>query len=152
MARARCWRRRCNTWSPAASTTTSAAASRATPPTSAGTCRISRRCCTTTRSSRAFAPARTGSRTTKRCASPRSDDKVLADWNGMALRAFAEAGRLLGRDDFVDAARELARFLLATLRRDGLVHHAWRNGTLRGEAYLADQAQLGLGLVELHAA
>jgi hypothetical protein len=83
---------------------------------------------------------------------PLTDDKVLADWNGMALRAFAEAGRLLGRDDFVDAARELARFLLATLRHDGLVHHAWRNGTLRGEAYLADQAQLGLGLVELHAA
>lgn len=83
---------------------------------------------------------------------PITDDKVLADWNGLALRAFAEAGRLLGRDDFVEAARGLARFLLETMRRDGLVHHAWRDGTLRAEAYLADQAQLGLGLVELHAA
>jgi uncharacterized protein YyaL (SSP411 family) len=83
---------------------------------------------------------------------PITDDKVLADWNGMALRAFAEAGRLLGRDHFVQAARDLAHFLLTTMRRDGLVHHAWRDGTLRDEAYLADQAQLGLGLVELHAA
>ena len=83
---------------------------------------------------------------------PITDDKVLADWNGMALRAFAEAGRLLARDDFVQAARELARFLLATMVRDGRVHHAWRDGALRDEGYLADHAQLGLGLVELHAA
>jgi uncharacterized protein YyaL (SSP411 family) len=44
---------------------------------------------------------------------PITDDKVLADWNGMALRAFAEAGRLLDRDDFVETARSLARFLSA---------------------------------------
>jgi len=83
---------------------------------------------------------------------PITDDKVLADWNGMALRALAEAGRLLGRDDFVHAARQLAQFLLTTMVRDGFVHHAWRDGTLRDEGYLADHAQLGLGFVELHAA
>ncbi len=83
---------------------------------------------------------------------PITDDKVLADWNGMALRALAEAGRLLVRDDFVQAARQLAQFMLATMVRDGRVHHVWRNGILRGEGYLADHAQLGLGLVELHAA
>jgi len=83
---------------------------------------------------------------------PITDDKVLADWNGMVLRAFAEAGRLLERDDFVQPARQLAKFLLATMVRDGHAHHAWREGTLRAESYLADQAQLGLGLVELHAA
>ncbi len=83
---------------------------------------------------------------------PITDDKVLADWNGMALRAFAEAGRLLGRDDFVQAARTLARFLLSAMVRDGRVHHAWRDGMLRDQGYLADHAQVGLGLVELHAA
>jgi uncharacterized protein len=83
---------------------------------------------------------------------PITDDKVLADWNGMALRALAEAGRLLARDDFVQAARQLAQFLLATVVRDGRLHHVWRNGILRVEGYLADHAQLGLGLVELHAA
>ena len=83
---------------------------------------------------------------------PITDDKVLADWNGMALRAFAEAGRLLGRDDFVDAALQLARFLSSAMVREGNVHHAWRDGTLRNEGYLADHAQLGLGLLELHAA
>jgi uncharacterized protein YyaL (SSP411 family) len=83
---------------------------------------------------------------------PQTDDKVLADWNGLALRAHAEVGRLFERDDYVQAGRDLAHFLLDTLVRDGLVHHAWRNGVLRPQSYLADQAQLGLGLVELHAA
>ena len=36
--------------------------------------------------------------------------------------------------------------------RNGLVCHAWRNGTLRSESYLADHAQFGLGLLALHAA
>ncbi len=83
---------------------------------------------------------------------PITDDKVLADWNGMALRAFAEAGRLLGRDDFVETARSLARFLLGTMMSEGRLRHAWRDGTLRAESYLSDHAQVGLGLLELHAA
>jgi uncharacterized protein len=83
---------------------------------------------------------------------PITDDKVLADWNGMALRAFAEAGRLLGRADFVETARTLARFLLGTMVSEGRLRHAWRDGTLRAESYLSDHAQVGLGLLELHAA
>ena len=83
---------------------------------------------------------------------PITDDTVLADWNGMALRAFAEAGRLLGRVDFIEAARSLARFLLGTMASDGRLRHAWRGGALRAESYLADHAQVGLGLLELHAA
>ena len=83
---------------------------------------------------------------------PITDDKVLADWNGMALRAFAETGRLLGRADLVATARALAHFLLDTMVRDGRLRHAWRDGTLRAESYLSDHAQVGLGLLELHAA
>ncbi|MGE5337978.1 MAG: thioredoxin domain-containing protein, partial [Gemmatimonadota bacterium] len=83
---------------------------------------------------------------------PITDDKVLADWNGMMLRALAEAGRLLERDDLLQSARSLARFLLDTMRRNGLLCHAWRAGTLRNESYLSDLAQVGLGLAELHAA
>ncbi|MGE5336865.1 MAG: thioredoxin domain-containing protein, partial [Gemmatimonadota bacterium] len=80
------------------------------------------------------------------------DDKVLADWNGKMLRALAEAGRLLERDDLLQSARSLARFLLDTMQRDGHLCHAWRAGTLRNESYLSDHAQVGLGLAELHAA
>src|SRR5438270_116894 len=46
---------------------------------------------------------------------PLRDDKVIASWNGLALEALAEAGRRLERDDLVEAARELAAFLLGPL-------------------------------------
>ncbi len=32
------------------------------------------------------------------------------------------------------------------------LRHSWRDGTLRAESYLSDHAQVGLGLLELHAA
>ncbi|HVG04462.1 MAG TPA: thioredoxin domain-containing protein [Burkholderiaceae bacterium] len=83
---------------------------------------------------------------------PITDDKVLADWNGIALRALAEAGRLLVRPDLIECARQTALFLVDTMSRDGRLHHAWRDGTLRPESYLADHAQVGLGMLELHAA
>jgi len=83
---------------------------------------------------------------------PITDDKVLADWNGMMLRALAETGRLLGRADLVDAARALADFLRGTMHVDGRLRHAWRAGVLRPESFLADHAQVGLGLLELHGA
>ncbi len=83
---------------------------------------------------------------------PITDDKVLADWNGMTMRALAEAGRLLGRDELVEAARSLARFVLGTMTSEGRLRHTWREGALRSESYLADYAQVGLGLLELHAA
>ena len=83
---------------------------------------------------------------------PITDDKVLADWNGMMLRALAEAGRLLARPDLVEQARRLAGFLLGEMVVDGRLRHAWRDGRLRDEGYLSDYAQVGLGLLELHAA
>ncbi len=83
---------------------------------------------------------------------PALDDKILADWNGLALYALAEAGRLLGRSDYLEAARKNAEFLLGRMYRDGLVRHTWARGQLREEAYLADQAAVGLGLLALHQA
>src|SRR5690606_16567801 len=50
---------------------------------------------------------------------PGLDDKVLTAWNAMMLRSFAEAGRALGRKDYVEAAIRAATFLQDNLWRDG---------------------------------
>jgi hypothetical protein len=46
----------------------------------------------------------------------------------------------------------MARFLLGTMVSDDRLRHSWRDGALRAESYLSDHAQVGLGLLELHAA
>ena len=61
---------------------------------------------------------------------PATDDKVLTAWNGMALRAFAQAASALGRDDYRDIARQNAEFLLRELRtEDGTLLRSWREMT-----------------------
>jgi uncharacterized protein YyaL (SSP411 family) len=48
---------------------------------------------------------------------PGLDDKRLTGWNALMVSALAEAGAALGREDYLDAARACAEFLLAE-RRD----------------------------------
>jgi uncharacterized protein YyaL (SSP411 family) len=83
---------------------------------------------------------------------PFRDDKVIASWNGLALAALAEAAFRLGRDDLRDAAVELAEFLLGPLSPDGELHRTWRNGVVKGPAFLDDYANVAHGLYELHVA
>ncbi|MGZ8763339.1 MAG: thioredoxin domain-containing protein, partial [Acidimicrobiia bacterium] len=82
---------------------------------------------------------------------PGLDDKVLLGWNALFLRALAEAAAALGRDDWMDAARTNARFLLANLRRDdGRLLRSWQaDGGARHLAYAEDYAALLNALCEL---
>jgi hypothetical protein len=84
---------------------------------------------------------------------PLRDDKAIASWNGLALAALAECGRVLGRPDWVDAARRLGGFLLGALSDgDGRLRRTWRGGIAKGTGYLEDYADVANGLYELHVA
>jgi uncharacterized protein YyaL (SSP411 family) len=83
---------------------------------------------------------------------PLRDDKAVAEWNGLALAALAEAGRRLERPDVLDAARELGEFLLGPLSDDGRLHRTFRDGVAKGTGYLEDYACVAHGLYELHVA
>jgi uncharacterized protein YyaL (SSP411 family) len=74
---------------------------------------------------------------------PGLDDKVLTEWNAMAVAALAECGAALSRPDLTAAAEEIAGFLLGSLRRpDGRWMRSWQGGTARHPAYGSDHAWL----------
>src|SRR5262245_18240052 len=83
---------------------------------------------------------------------PGRDDKALAAWNGWMLRAFAEAGRHLDREDYRAAANKNADFIVRELVVDGRLHRAWRQGQAKLDAYLEDCAALANAFLSLYEA
>jgi len=81
-----------------------------------------------------------------------TDDKVLADWNGMTISGLAIAGRLLEEEAFIERAARAARFVLETLRSaDGVLLHAWRAGSgAKVPALLGDYVCMVRGLLALY--
>lgn len=84
---------------------------------------------------------------------PGLDDKRLTSWNALAISALAEAGGALERDDWLDAARAAADFLLRELRDDdGRLKRSWKDGRATLAGYLEDHAYLTGALLDLYEA
>jgi uncharacterized protein YyaL (SSP411 family) len=83
---------------------------------------------------------------------PGLDDKALTAWNGMMLRAFAEAAACLDSEAYRDAAVRNAGFLLDVMRRDGRLLRTWRAGEAKLNGYLEDYANLIDGLIATYSA
>ncbi|MHB8645617.1 MAG: thioredoxin domain-containing protein [Thermomicrobiales bacterium] len=81
---------------------------------------------------------------------PGRDEKVLTAWNGLMLRAFAEAAAILGRGDYRATAERAADFALSALRRDGKLLRTYRDGASKLNGYLEDYAFLADGLLALY--
>ena len=81
---------------------------------------------------------------------PLSDDKVLADWNGLAIAALARGGRAWNEPRYRDAAARAAGFVLARLHGpDGALLHSYQGGAAKVPAQLDDYAFLAHGLLAL---
>lgn len=82
---------------------------------------------------------------------PGLDDKVVTAWNGLAIRAFAEAGAVLGSQRYIDIAAECATFVLQHLRRsDGRLMRSWREGSTSVPGYSDDYAAMAVALYTLY--
>jgi uncharacterized protein YyaL (SSP411 family) len=81
---------------------------------------------------------------------PGRDDKVLASWNGLMLRAVAEGARAFARDDWRAAAVRSGEFLARELVRDGRVLRSWKEGRARIAGFLEDHAAVALGFLSLY--
>jgi uncharacterized protein len=84
---------------------------------------------------------------------PGLDDKRLTSWNALMIAALAEAGAVLGCEDYLDAARDCAGFVLESLRDgDGRLLRTYKDGEGRLNAYLEDHAFLLEALLILYEA
>jgi len=82
---------------------------------------------------------------------PHRDEKVLIAWNGLMLATFAEAAKVLERDDYRHVAERNARFLLDALRTDkGRLWRTWKDGDAQVPGFLEDYANLSEGLLALY--
>ncbi len=82
----------------------------------------------------------------------RRDDKVLADWNGLALSALARCARQLASTHRLGLARSLADFLTDAMIVDGDLMHFRRPGEDDIPGLLPDYALVAQGLLDLYEA
>ncbi len=84
---------------------------------------------------------------------PALDDKIITAWNGMMISAMAEAGRVLGRPEYIEAARRSSEYILRIhYPKDNRLLRTSRKGRAQHDAVLEDFACLGEGLVDLYEA
>ena len=84
---------------------------------------------------------------------PALDDKIITAWNGMMISAMAEAGRVLGRPEYIEAARRASEYLLRMhYKKDNSLLRTSRKGRAQHDAVLEDYAYFGEGLVDLYEA
>jgi len=81
---------------------------------------------------------------------PGRDDKVLADWNGLAIAALARASAVFARPDWLVLAERAFDFILGAMGApDGRVRHAWRLGRVTAAGLIEDQAAMARAALAL---
>jgi uncharacterized protein YyaL (SSP411 family) len=90
---------------------------------------------------------------------PGRDEKVLVGWNGLMLRAFAEAASVFDREDYRRTAMRNAEFVLSTLvQKEGVpegevrLFRTYKDGKAHIDAFAEDYAFYAAGLLSLYEA
>ena len=82
---------------------------------------------------------------------PLRDDKILTSWNGMMIRALAEAADALGEPVYAEAAARSAELLWRHGRReDGGLWRVWLDGEASTSGLVQDYAHLAHAMVALY--
>ncbi len=81
---------------------------------------------------------------------PGRDDKILASWNGLMVRALADAARAFDDAEYRSLAIDGATFLFDRLVRDARVLRSYSGGRARIAGYLEDHAAVGLAALAVY--
>lgn len=82
---------------------------------------------------------------------PFKDDKILTDWNGLMITAFARAARVFNIKGYEEVAEEAIEFIFKKMfKKNNFLYHRYREGQVDIEANLDDYAFLIMALLELY--
>jgi uncharacterized protein YyaL (SSP411 family) len=81
---------------------------------------------------------------------PARDEKVLASWNGLMVRAAAEGARAFAREDWRTVAIRGGEFLAREMLRESRVLRSWKDGRAQIPGFLEDHASVGLAFLSLY--
>ncbi|MBI4398189.1 MAG: thioredoxin domain-containing protein [Candidatus Omnitrophica bacterium] len=82
---------------------------------------------------------------------PHRDGKVLADWNGLMISAFAFGAQVLDEPRYAEAAQKAADFIFSKMREpSGRLLHRFCAGEAAIPGFVCDYAACILGLTELY--
>ncbi|MDD1724053.1 MAG: thioredoxin domain-containing protein, partial [Methanospirillum sp.] len=86
----------------------------------------------------------------KRRPAPAVDDKILTDWNGLAISALVQGYLAFGEERYYEAAARAAAFFLETMEKeDGELFHHWHRGRTGSVGMSGDYLFLSLALLDL---
>jgi len=77
------------------------------------------------------------------------DDKAIAALNGLAIAAFAKAGKVFGEDKYLRIADAAADYVINNLFSENRLMKSLREGKLSGPAFIDDYAYFLWGILEL---
>jgi len=84
---------------------------------------------------------------------PHKDDKILTDWNGLMIAAFAKAGYILNDLKYIQVAKKAVDFILnKMINSEGRLLHRYRKGGADILAFIDDYAFFIWGLINLYEA
>jgi uncharacterized protein YyaL (SSP411 family) len=83
---------------------------------------------------------------------PGWDEKVLADWNGLAIAALVNAGQTFGQAVWLDAAANAYRFVKDRMSANGRLLHSFRAGQAKTPAVASDYANMIAAALSLYLA
>jgi len=82
---------------------------------------------------------------------PHKDDKILTDWNGLMISAFAKAAQVFDEKKYIEIAESTAKFILNHMTlQNGRLLHRYRNGNADIAGNLDDHAFLIAALLDLY--
>ena len=81
---------------------------------------------------------------------PGLDDKVITAWNGLAIRALAEAGAVVSDSRLTHAAAEAASFIRDSMVTSGRLMRSWRQGRSTVRGFSDDYASFALACFSLY--